>query len=96
MLLCKRLTAFQITRNGNPITQVNLKHSINTGIDFGNWAGCIPLFQEIAACNAANYTYFHSWQELSTEQRAFIVAQHLLEVIVNNHQQDAEMETVNK
>lgn len=52
--------------------------------------GCIPVYQEVAACHAANYRYFHDWKELSAEQQAFLIAHYISQHLLETNQQDAE------
>lgn len=53
-------------------------------------AGCIPVFYEVEACKAANYRYYHDWQELTAQQQAFLIAHYVAKKNVDNHQQDAQ------
>jgi len=52
--------------------------------------GCVPLFLEVQACHVANYRYFHDWQELEEEQKAFLIGHFVTGRWVSNHQADAE------
>jgi len=52
--------------------------------------GCVSEFEEMAACHAGNYTYYGSWLELTEEQKAKEIAHHMLGILINNHQQDAQ------
>lgn len=63
-----------------------------TGIEFGHLPGCIPLFLEVQACKAAHYRYFHDWQELDEQQKAFLIGHYISERWVDNHQQDAKQQ----
>lgn len=92
----KRCPTFNVSRNGKPIVEVRLKSHINTGIVFGQFQGIVHPWYEIAACNAANYRYFHDWQELSGEQKAVLVSHHLTDILVENHKQDAANEEMER
>ena len=59
-------------------------------MEFESIPGSIPLFYEIDACNAANYQYFHSWQELTPEQQSILIGHYFSVKLVNNNTQDAE------
>ena len=52
--------------------------------------GCIPVYQEVAACKAANYRYFDDWQELTAEQQAFLIAHYFSQKLLESNIQDAE------
>lgn len=45
----------------------------------------------LEACHAANYRYYHDWQELTPTERAVLVAHYLQKQQVQSHQQDAEI-----
>ena len=63
--------------------------TIETGIEFENLPGCIPIFHEVQACHAAGYRYFHDWQELSAEQQSFLIAHYYSMRLLESHQNDA-------
>lgn len=56
--------------------------------------GCIPVFLEVKACNAANYQYFGNWQELEPEEQAFLIAHYISVQLVENNVKDAENRAV--
>lgn len=62
---------------------------MDTGITFGEFPGIINPYHEIAACNAANYRYFHDWQELTSDEQAILVTHYLSGIMIENHKQDA-------
>ena len=47
-------------------------------------------FYEIAACNAANYRFYHDWQELSSEQKEILVGHYFAGTLLENHKADAQ------
>lgn len=64
--------------------------AIKTGIEFESLPGCIPVFYEVAACNAANYRYYGDWQELTPRQQSTLIGHYLSTIWVANNQNDAE------
>lgn len=58
--------------------------------------GCIPVFLEVKACNAANYHYFGDWQELEPEQQAFLIAHYISVQLVDNNIKDAENKAIKR
>ena len=40
------------------------------------------------ACDEANYSYYHNWQELTGTQKAEIVARYYLKNLIEAHKQD--------
>lgn len=73
-----------------PIAEVGLKNSLSTGIEFEHLPGCIPIFLEVQACQAANYRYFHDWQELNKDQQAFLIGHFISARWVENNKEDAQ------
>lgn len=51
--------------------------------------GLVPKFYELAACKAANYQFFHNWQELTSDQQAILIAHYFGENIMESHKNDA-------
>lgn len=83
-------------RFGEPIHQLELKHKLSTGITIEGLPGIVPEFYEISACNAANYQFFHNWQELDQEQKAKLVAHYYGDIMVNAHKDDAMNDKMKK
>jgi hypothetical protein len=83
------LRDFQITRNGEPIQEIELKARLNAGIDIEGIPGLIPRFHEKEACDLANYQFFNSWRELEPEEREEIVAHYIARNLVESHKDDA-------
>jgi len=50
----------------------------------------IPLYVEMQACHAAEYRYFHDWQELTPKQQSILIAHYISVLLVKNNTQDAE------
>jgi len=73
-----------------PLSEAHLISTVRTGIEFVHLPGCIPVFYEVSACNAANYRYFSDWQELSPDQQATIIAWYLSTIWLENNKNDAE------
>jgi hypothetical protein len=88
--------AFLISRNNKHIYDVGLSNQINTGIRFYEIPGCVPIYLEVQACNAANYQYFDTWQELTPQQRSFLIAHFLSVRTVENNIRDAEYKEAKK
>lgn len=80
---------FNIRRNGVPITKASIKSTIHTGISFGDFPGIIHPYYEIAACEKANYRFYHDWQELTPKQKSVLVAKHITDILLENHKEDA-------
>ena len=78
-----------MTRNDRPIAEVKLRYSIQSGIEIPSRLGIIPLLYEMQACDAANYRFFHDWKELSRQERAIIVAKHVISQLIDSHREDA-------
>ena len=89
-----RLRGFGVTRFGKPITEISVHKPLYTGIDFQKIPGCIPVFVEVAACNASNYRYFGDWQELTGKEKGWLIAHYMLSVMVENHTKDAEAQAI--
>jgi hypothetical protein len=87
----QRWIPFGVTRFGEPIIEVPIRKSINTGIDFFHLPGCLPVFYEVAACKASHYQYWGDWQDLPIQEKSFLIAHYLLDRLVTTHQQDAEI-----
>jgi hypothetical protein len=81
---------FPIKRFGKPIEEVQLRNTLYTGIEFGHLPGYIPLFIEVNACHAAGYRYFHDWQELTEDQKSFLIGHFISNRWVENNRSDAE------
>ena len=73
-----------------PIANHPLMATINTGIELDHLPGCIPVYYEVEACNAANYKYYDDWQELKVSQRHFLIAHYYMTKTIAAHQSDAE------
>jgi len=50
----------------------------------------------IEACHAANHQYHTSWQALSYEEQAELVAAHLLHQLIESHVHDAQQEDLSR
>lgn len=85
---------FQVYRHGRLLDDYPLSSTLETGLDFTHLPGCLPVYYEVAACNAANYRYFDDWQQLKPEQQAFLIAYYLRHKQVENHTKDAEEKAV--
>ena len=81
---------FQITRFGVPISEFAVINSIDTGIEFEAIPGILPDYLVVNACNAANYTFYGTWQEISPKQQAFHIAHYIANSFVEQHKNDAE------
>ena len=81
---------FPITRYGIPLADFKISDVTPTGMDFESIPGSVPMYHEILACNAANYRYFHDWQELTPEQQSILLAHYFSVILVGNNSQDAE------
>jgi hypothetical protein len=64
---------------------------MNTGIDIVSIPGIIPEFYEREACNKANYQFDTTWQDLTSIQKAEVVAHYLLRNQIDNHIQDTQI-----
>lgn len=49
----------------------------------------ISQFHEMMACKAANYRYFHDWQELTPQQKELLSAHYLAGILLDSHKDDA-------
>lgn len=88
---------FRTTRNGTNILKAPLRSGVKTGINVEPIIpGMIPLYYEMLAAKEANYRYYHDWQELSSEQKASIVAFYFIEMSITNHQEDARAREIEK
>ncbi len=76
-------------RNGIPIWEHSLKHSVETGITFGTVAP--EIVPEFEAREAAVYCHYNprEFEGLPIDEQARAVAQYRLHNIVENHVQDA-------
>src|SRR5690606_40484013 len=68
------------------------KNAIRSTISINSLPGLIPLTTEVDACHAANYRYFHEWQELAPEQQAFLIGHYLSSTMKENIQKDERSE----
>ena len=84
------MRTFPTTRHGIPIGEFRLTDVVPTGIDFKSVPGMIPMYYEVVACNAANYRYFHDWQELTPYQQSILIAHYFNGKLVKSNEQDAE------
>lgn len=75
---------------------VPLANVIETGLEFEHLPGCVPTFLEVQACHAANYQYFTTWQKLSADQQAFLIAHFVADRWINSHRSDAEYRAASK
>jgi hypothetical protein len=50
----------------------------------------VPLFYEVEACKASNYKYFGDWQDLTVEEKAFLIAHHFLSGLITAHKEEAQ------
>ena len=74
-----------------PIQSHSLLNQYESGIRFeGRLPGQIAYYDQVNACINAGYKFFHDWQELTSEQRAFLIAFYLVQKYVSVHGQDAE------
>jgi hypothetical protein len=48
------------------------------------------------ACNAANYEFFDSWQRLTQDQKAEVIAQYILSHLIESHAQDEQIRQMEK
>lgn len=68
---------------------MEIKTKVEVGLGFHDLPGLIPRFVEIEACNAANYRFFHDWPELTSDQKAELVAHHFASGMIEGHKNDA-------
>lgn len=86
-----------MTRNGQPIWTIHLKHRLETGIEIEEGIpGLIAPYYEICACHAAGYAFFTSWRELDWQERAVLVAHYFIQRLIANHASDAEIDQIKK
>lgn len=83
-------------RNGQPIQDIRLKYKLETGIEFRDFPGIVPRFYEKEACDAANYRFYHDWQELDREQKAFIVAHYYMKTLIGGHKDEVVNDKIKK
>lgn len=83
------MPGFGIKRHGEPIYQIQIKNKFSTGIEVDGLPGVVPEFYEIRACNAANYRYYHDWQELDQEQKSVLIGHYYGTVLIDAHKDDA-------
>lgn len=69
---------------------LQLSKTVNSGIDIDTIPGYVAPYYEMAACKAANYRYYHDWQELEPYQQAKLIAHYLLSRMVDAHMEDAQ------
>ena len=84
-----RWARFRITVKGTPILEANIRDEVKAGIAIGTYAGFVPEYHVIIACNEANYRYYDEWQFLPWRTRALIVAHHFAKILIERHAQDA-------
>lgn len=73
-----------------------LKYRLETGIEVKTVPGFVPELYVIEACHAANHQYHSSWQALSYEEQAELVAAHLLHQLIESHVHDAQQEDLSR
>lgn len=88
-----------MTRQGKPIQNLRIKHSVTTGILIGTqFAGTIPAYEEREAARFGLFNWTE-WRLLNTDDKAMAVAHYRVHSMITLHQQDAvndEMERRNK
>jgi len=78
-----------VLRNGIPIWEHGVKHSVRTGIEYEPLIdGCVPEFEEREAAVYCHYSPLE-FRELAVEERARTVAQYRLSRLVALHAEDA-------
>jgi hypothetical protein len=50
----------------------------------------------VKACRWNGYRYFHDWQELESDQQAFLIAAYLSDVWVEANKEDAQIKEMKK
>lgn len=83
-------------RHNTPIEDFYLPTKVNTGIEVEWLPGLIPLNDEIAACSRANYCYWDSWQDLTERQKARLIAEYYLQILITSNVEDAKARAVEK
>lgn len=83
-----------MTRHGRPIQNIQLKYKLDTGIEIKEVPGIVPSFYEIKACNAANYEYYGSWQELEDWQKAKLIGHYFLDNLINGAKDDTVQDKI--
>lgn len=73
-----------------------MRHRLDIGLGYGGIPGLLPENTVIAACNKANYRYYHDWQELTREQQGVIVAEYYMEQAIEGHKNAAINELIEK
>lgn len=91
-----QLPDFRISRNDEPIQEVTLKYKLSTGIEVKDFPGIVPKFYERQACQAANYRYYHDWQDLTVEQKAEVLAHYFLENLMESHKSEVINDRIKK
>lgn len=85
------LPPFSVLRDGEPISTVPLKNSINVGIDFADVRtelGLIPEYEERETAVYVNVSWTE-WQSMAVRERAAAVAQRRLHSLIAIHSHDA-------
>jgi hypothetical protein len=75
---------------------VSVYHKIDTGIVVKDSPGIVPLFHEIEACNAANHSFFGSWQKLSRRERVVLVTHYFISRSIEGHKNDANIKKMKR
>ncbi len=88
-----------MTKGGQPIQSLRVKHSVTTGILIGSqFAGTISAYEEREAARFGFYNWTE-WRLLNKDEKAMAVAHYRINGMISLHQQDAvndEMERRNK
>lgn len=83
-------------RNNREIWKLNLKRRVEAGIDVNPIPGLFPEFYERSACNAANYQFDTSWQELTLQQKADHIAHYILGMLIQSHAEEAQADQMER
>lgn len=88
-----------MTRGGQPIQTVRIKHSVPTSIRIGTqFTGSISAYEEREAARFGFYNWTE-WRLLTNDDKAMAIAHYRVNGLISLHQQDAvndEMEHRNK
>lgn len=80
---------FGVTRNGEPIQNVEVRDTVDPGISYDPLLpGLVPLFEEREAAVFSHYNWIE-WQELPVGERAMAVAHLRLRKLIDLHGSDA-------
>ena len=85
-----------MTRQGKPIQNLRIKHSVKTGILIGTqFAGTISAYEEREAARFGFYNWTE-WRLLSNDDKAMAVAHYRVNGLIALHQQDAVSDEIER